>query len=663
MRDGADDEQTGKQVEGHTGVEAGESSPADGDWYAQVKRYTLELVQIASVSPTAQENAVTAKVIELLTEDGLADGYEVIGLDPLPHDAPHHRANAYALLRGRSAKTVVLLGHIDVVGVDDYQELAPLAFHPDELTRRFADLRRMDDALQAEFPDGPGDWLFGRGVADMKGGVAANIAVMRRLAAQQRAGELPLSVLVVATPDEENESAGVLAATDLLLRLRAEHGLEYLGVLNTDYTTWRYPGDPARYAYTGTIGKLLPSFLVMGRESHVGLPFDGLDANLLAAELIRDLSMNPDLCDLVPGANGAETLQSAPPPVTLHATDLKTEYNVQLPFAAHFYLNLLTLTTTPAELLERLCAIAEDAVTRVLARVEEQQRRWLARMRAPEQAPPYAIPHGQLVYTYADLYALAVARHGAEVMAAEVATLSAPPTADVAPGASTVDPALAEQARAFARRVHGTTDDEAHTAQLADELLAWAAKQRTHAQPRAAESPRDSRARSLAVVRRLWTLSGATAPAVVIYYSPPYYPHVAGPQAGESPLHTALGAAAAAYNRDHADHPLVVDEFYPYISDMSYLRLDLTDPDRELAALKANMPLWRDPPVGDEDADPAGYYSLPLARIQALDLPLVNIGPYGRGVHQRGEATLAPYSFEDLPQLMWDTIERLGRMV
>ncbi|HUY77960.1 MAG TPA: hypothetical protein VMV29_14400, partial [Ktedonobacterales bacterium] len=482
-----------------------------------------------------------------------------------------------------------------------------------------------------------------------------------RLAQRQRAGELPLSVVIVATPDEENESAGVLAATDLLLRLRAAHGLEYLGVLNTDYTTWRYPGDPARYAYTGTIGKLLPSFLVMGRESHVGLPFDGLDANLLAAELIRDLSMNPDLCDLVPGAAGTETLQSAPPPVTLHATDLKTEYNVQLPFAAHFYLNLLTLTTTPARLLERLCAIAEEAVARVLARVEDQQRRWLARMRAPEQAP-YSIPHGQLVYTYADLYALAVARLGAEVVADAVAALIAPPATDsVTPSETT----LAEQARAVIRRARSAPDNEADTTRLADELLAWVAEQRARDQLHHADARRDSRERSLAVVRRLWTLSGATAPAVVIFYSPPYYPHVAGPRAGASPLHTALGAAATAYNRDHIDHPLVVDEFYPYISDMSYLRLDLTDPDRELAALKANMPLWRDPPsaaADDADADPAGYYSLPLARIQALNLPLVDIGPYGRGVHQRGEGTLAPYSFADLPQIMLDTIERLGRM-
>jgi len=609
-------ERNDEQARAQTETQVKKPSHTDGDWYADVKRYTIELVSIPSVSPTTRENAVAAKVIDLLTEGGLADTYTAIGLDPLPHDAPHHRTNAYALLRGRSARTVVLLGHIDVVGVDDYQQLAPLAYDPDALTARFGDLRQLDDALQAEFPDGPGDWLFGRGVADMKGGVAANIAVMRRLAQLHRAGELPLSVVIVATPDEETESAGVLAATDLLVRLRAEYGLGYLGVLNTDYTTWRYPGDPARYAYTGTIGKLLPSFLAMGRESHVGLPFDGLDANLLAAELIRDLSMNPDLCDLVPGLDPGGPMQSAPPPVTLRATDLKTEYNVQLPFAAHFYLNLLTLTTTPAQLLDRLRAIAEESVAHVIARVEDAQRRWLARMRAPEQAP-YAIPHGQLVYTYAELYALAVARLGAEAVDDAIAAIIAPPTAisaDAAPG---------EQA------------------------------QRVHV---------DSRERSLAVVRRLWTLSGATAPAVVIFYSPPYYPHAAGPRAGESPLHTALDEAAVAYNANHPDHPLIVDEFYPYISDMSYLRLDLADPDRELAALKANMPLWRDPSPDDPGAAPAGYYTLPLARIQALNLPLIDIGPYGRGVHQRGEGSLASYSFEDLPQIMWETIMRLGRM-
>src|SRR5262249_913983 len=145
---------------------------------------------------------------------------------------------------------------------------------------------------------------------------------------------------------------------------------EFAGAINTDYTTSLYPSDPHRYVYTGTIGKLLPSFLVIGKESHVGDPFDGVDANLLTAELIRDFSMHDDLCDSVRG-------QVAPPPVTLHAADLKAHYDVQLPFAAYFYLNVLTFTTGPDDLLEWLRHSSEASCARVLQRIDEAERRWI----------------------------------------------------------------------------------------------------------------------------------------------------------------------------------------------------------------------------------------------------------------------------------------------
>jgi arginine utilization protein RocB len=97
---------------------------------------------------------------------------------------------------------------------------------------------------------------------------------------------------------------------------------------------------------------------------------------------------------------------------------------------------------------------------------------------------------------------------------------------------------------------------------------------------------------------------------------------------------------------------LLIREFYPYISDLSYLRLD---PGMDLTALKANMPLWSD------DFPPAsGGYSLPFEEIRRLGLPMINLGPYGWGAHQRGERLLQSYSFGVLPQLILEVIERLG---
>lgn len=547
-------------------------------WFGTVKALTEGLVRVRAFSPTTDERTVVEAIRELLVADGLEHAYTSIGLDPLEGDA-FERRNVFAFVRGQSPDTLVLLGHFDTVSTADYGPLEPWATDPGGLAARVDKLAALTPGLQSDLDTHPGDWLFGRGAIDMKSGVAANLAVIRRIAAAAARGErLPISVLFLATPDEENESAGVLQAVRYLLRLRAAEGLSYLGAVDTDYTTAEYAGDPHRYVYTGTIGKLLPSFFVVGRESHVGDPFDGVDANLLAAELIRDLSMNDDLCDRVRG-------QATPPPVTLKAADLKARYDVQLPFAAYFYLNVLTFTTDPGTLLRRVRLSAEASLARALERLDECEARW----RAGEHDITRAgrLPRTGAVFTYSELRARAEAQVGREQVERE----------------------------------------------LTEEWQRWPAAI-------------DKRERSLHLVRRLWTQSGERGPAVVIYYSPPYYPHVA---AAPGALHEAVHGVI----RAHPELALVEREFYPYISDVSYLRLDA---DADTTALTANMPVWQPP-----DAAPRpGAYSLPLDAIRALDLPVVNLGPYGHGAHQRGERVLMSYSFGVLPQLIWEVIEGLG---
>ena len=548
------------------------------DWYATVREYTLRLVRIRSVSPGEGEIAVAEEVLRQLTEGGLADAYTAHGLDAIEGD-PYGRRNAYAFLRGASPRTVVLLGHIDTVQTADYGSLEPYALDPEALDARLDELLRLAPEIRADVEAQPGDWAFGRGVIDMKSGVAANVAVMRRLAALAREGRLPLSVVMLATPDEENESAGVLLGVRFLLRLKREHGLEYLGLINTDYTTALYPGDPHRYVYTGSIGKLLPSFYIVGRESHVGDPFDGVDANLILAEIIRDVSMCDDLCDMAGG-------RITPPPVTLHAQDLKAHYDVQLPFTAWFYLNVLTFNAEPGELLDRLCHRADASLARVLARIDDTERRWLRAAGEIERARRVR-PRSGRTLTYDELRQAAERTAGAE-------------------------------------RVQAALDDEWDR---------WPAEL-------------DKRERSLHLVRRLWTLSGLQGPAVVVYYAPPFYPHVG---AKEGHLLSAVRAVA----RRHPELNLVEEEYFQFLSDMSYLRLD---PGVDVSALVANMPAWQ-----PEDAPRRpGAYSLPLDEMRELGLPVVNLGPYGKGAHQRGERALASYSFGVLPGLVFETVLRLG---
>lgn len=206
--------------------------PDYDDWYAQVKAYTTRLVNIRSVSPGQGEIQVAREVLNMLQEDGLEQAYTTIGLDPLVGDA-WERQNACAFLRGSSLHTIILLGHIDTVDTKDYGALEPFALDPDALAHHQHTLAAMTPGLADDLKERPGDWMFGRGSIDMKCGIAANIAVMRRMAKRAQAGKLPLSVILIATPDEENESAGVLQAVQYLLRLREAHNLSYLGAIIT----------------------------------------------------------------------------------------------------------------------------------------------------------------------------------------------------------------------------------------------------------------------------------------------------------------------------------------------------------------------------------------------------------------------------------------------
>ena len=133
---------------------------------------------------------------------------------PIPDD-PLGRANVLALVRGTGTRTVLLSGHFDTVPVDDYGPLKDLAGSAEQLLPRLVealeasgeDPRALDDFMS-------GDFLPGRGLLDMKSGIAAGIAVVEAFAADPaRRGNL----LFAATPDEEDRSVGMRAAAELLL--------------------------------------------------------------------------------------------------------------------------------------------------------------------------------------------------------------------------------------------------------------------------------------------------------------------------------------------------------------------------------------------------------------------------------------------------------------
>lgn len=104
--------------------------------------------------------------------------------------------------------------------------------------------------------------------------------------------------------------------------------------INNDCICPLFDGDNTRYIYTGSVGKVLPCFYILGKETHVRQYFEGYDSSLAAAELVKQIDSNCDLCD---GYKAEYTL----PPTVLKVKDLKRQYNVQTACSSFVYFNLI----------------------------------------------------------------------------------------------------------------------------------------------------------------------------------------------------------------------------------------------------------------------------------------------------------------------------------
>ncbi len=351
-------------------------------WYDEAEALTEELVGIKSVTEAPGEEQRLAEHIfawykSLPGMDDPQSGNTVL-LAPTEGDTLK-RSSVIALIRGakggRNPETVILLGHLDTVDVQDYGALKTLATRPEELRQALADMGPDPGALEDVKS---GRYMFGRGALDMKSGVAAQMCVMRYFAAHP--DELRGNLIAVCECDEEGNSAGVFSALKYLARLKEELGLDYAACVNSDYSTAERD-DERRYVYIGSVGKLLPCFAVFGREAHAGQPFASFDPNLVTAEITRRVCYSAALCD---PSQGELTL----PPVSLKQSDTKESYTVQTALSSFSYYNVFMYGMGPGEVLEKCRKIAEEAMEAAIALIKENHAAW-QRM-ADRALPPLA---------------------------------------------------------------------------------------------------------------------------------------------------------------------------------------------------------------------------------------------------------------------------------
>ena len=154
----------------------------------------------------------------------------------------------------------------------------------------------------------------------------------------------------------------------------------------------------------------------------------------------------------------------------------------------------------------------------------------------------------------------------------------------------------------------------------------------------------DNRLFSQRMVEKLQSQWRDQDPVVVVYFSPPYYPHIYidGSNVKDKAL---IDAVEDAVSTTKTDYKLVYKKFFPYISDLSYGAAP-KDP-AIIAALKDNMPGF------------GTKYDLPLEDMQKLSLPVLDIGAFGHDAHKFTERVEKNYSFNVAPELVYKTVMNL----
>ena len=543
-------------------------------FYDEALALTKKLVSIPSMNNSdGGERAVADYMAAWIRELPYFKAHpDQVITQPLKND-PYDRINVVAIAfgsRSNSNETIILHGHHDTVGIDDYGSIKEYAFDCDALPEKIKSITS-DPEVLADIESG--EWMFGRGSSDMKSGDAVNMVLMRYFT--EHLDQFDGNLIFMTNPVEENQHTGIIESLNVLEELKAKYGLTYKMAMNTDFISPAFPGDTAHYFHAGAVGKILPCFYIIGKPTHSGQGFEGFSASMVAAEITRNIDMRAEFSDVYNG-------EFAMPPTVLKMRDLKPSYDVQTAFSAFVYFNYFIHNMEMDEIFARLRKVAEDALNTVDTYTDEQNKVYCKMTGADYYKREYQLK----VMEYSELYEKAKA----------------------------LKPDVDEDIRAI-------------TKQSLEENL-------------------DRRELCLKIVEYLANnILSINTPTVILFLAPPYCPR--NTLKREIPEEGALlDSVVDLLNQlgQEMGEELKMMQFFPVLTDSSYLKLD--DTDTSIKTLVDNFP------------DMKGHYDVPLDQIKRLNIPAFNFGCHGKDAHKWTERVHKEYSFGILPIIMLRVLEK-----
>ena len=483
----------------------------------EILELTKKLVSIPSISDTGSEDEAGVWIASWLKElPYFREHPELTGAYAIPDDFRMRHA-VYALVPGDNKKTLILTGHFDVVAVADYGTGRELAFDPDHLSDYLAGCE-LDEESRRDLESG--EWMFGRGCCDMKGGLSAAMAFLHRYSEQEKK---PGTLLFLTVPDEESYSAGMRGAVGLLKQLQDKYGLSY--ELLVDAEPDFHDADGQQIVPIGSAGKCMPVVLVQGEKAHVCKCFDGLNPMGIMGEIFSATELSLDFTD---SSDGEITV----PPTWLWMKDMKEEYDVSVPLRVSGYINMISFTSTPEDIMNRLVAVSRDAFERYVEKMKRIYTEYQKRCKYP---PQHEISYEARVLTLQELCGRLERERGAEYR---------------------------EFLDGLYREISG---------QLKSGELNY---------PQA----------TIRMMDKILTFSGITQPLVLLGFAPPYYPAVCSSQVKgkEKTAMRCIHAADEALQQSFGVS-LVTENYTLGLSDVSYIAEGTPfDP----VSYSKNTPLW-----------------------------------------------------------------------
>lgn len=442
----------------------------------------------------------------------------------------------YAFYKG-SDETYVLLHHSDIVNINNYSTFKSLALDPKLLEEAYLNDDSFID-MNARKDLCSGDYLWGRGVADMKGGGAIQLALLEYYSTTK----IKPSILLLAVPDEENQSLGMRTAIELLQDLKEEHGLEYKLMINSE--PHQRLNEKQGIISQGSIGKLNIFVHVKGVLAHAGKALEGINPNGLLSYIVSRVDLSDDF------VNETESEMSIPPTWVM-MRDNKSCYDISFPSMSYGLLNVLSFTDAPVTILSRLKLICQEAVDDYIEHINLKRRKFSEKTSRNWSG----FNKGNYVHTLEEFLSL----------------------------------------NNLSRR----------------ELVNF---------------PED--------IEKALKATNDGEPMIVIGILPPYYPAVTNKN--QDKLINLVNEFTQTNYQQKYDNRM----YFTGISDLSYSQL----PSEEIENEMINILGWQE------------IYSIPFDAIKKVEMPCINIGPWGKDFHKPSERVLKEDLFIRTPQIINYTI-------